>query len=681
MRPSLAAAAAIALAAAGCSKDPAVRLHIIAPPAISSDCVVVELTAPGRSPSDHEVARDAEQDELWVALFQKDWPPSISVEAFIPTACGAGSYDRVAHSAVELATFSPSIPTVELRIADQSPAALVFAGALGPQEAATCSPPLELQVRDAAGDPALISTPVTASFSISPDTGLQVFADDACAAPVGSVTIGPAPSATLRVRGAQARSTVLTAGAPMLTSAQTSIDVVSGAPASLAVVSAAQTVLAGECSAPVVMELRDAADNPTAARADLPLAVQMAPAGSGVFYTDATCMTALTSATIATGTSQQTVAFRAYPPGQATLTATAGTLAPATQLETVVPIARRGTCTLLNGTGSVQCPVSPPPLLRTRAFAFFQATSPSSSPSSAMVRCALATPPVTLNCSRDGATGDVNIQWYVVELAYAKVQHLTLSCANSPVPYPPSRLTLTQPVDLSKAFLIHSLAPIGGNFADDFRATRFEDAGVSVVFENELSDCIPGWVYSVQAVELDGASVDRGTASTDAGVINVTGLSAVNRGRSFLLYSWSTALQGNNTCDRMAMGEMNADTSLRFQLGNGNAACTSQPTTVAWERVQLPAGVVQSPTVTMSTGMLGATATLSPQVDLSRTAVFAGGQAVGGQGDGQSAFSADDVAGEAVARHALPSRGQLQLTRDTADAGAKWRPYVVEFQP
>ncbi|HZN94175.1 MAG TPA: hypothetical protein VFB81_15790, partial [Myxococcales bacterium] len=244
-----------------------------------------------------------------------------------------------------------------------------------------------------------------------------------------------------------------------------------------------------------------------------------------------------------------------------------------------------------------------------------------------------------------------------------------------------SRLTLTQPVDLSKAFLIHSLAPIGGNFADDFRATRFEDAGVSVVFENELSDCIPGWVYSVQAVELDGASVDRGTASTDAGVINVTGLSAVNRGRSFLLYSWSTALQGNNTCDRMVMGEMNADTSLRFQLGNGNPACTSQPTTVAWERVQLPAGNVQSPTVTMNTGILSATAPLSPQVDLSRTAVFAGGQAVGGQADGQSAFSADDVAGEAVARHTLVSRGQLQLTRDTADAGAKWRPYVVEFQP
>src|SRR6185436_4236886 len=103
-----------------------------------------------------------------------------------------------------------------------------------------------------------------------PDTGLMVFADDFCTTPVSSVDIGPAPYVRLRVRGSQARSTVLKASAPGLAPAQTTIDVTSGPPVALAVISPAQTLLAGDCSAPVVLQLQDTAGNPATAPADLP---------------------------------------------------------------------------------------------------------------------------------------------------------------------------------------------------------------------------------------------------------------------------------------------------------------------------------------------------------------------------------------------------------------------------
>src|SRR5205823_1811256 len=108
-----------------------------------------------------------------------------------------------------------------------------------------------------------------ASFSLAPDIGLQVFADDTCAAPVSSVAIGPAPSVLVRVRGVTTGTTVLRADAPGLDPAQTSIDVVGGPPVSLAVLSAPQHVLSGDCSAPVLLELRDVGGNPASARANL----------------------------------------------------------------------------------------------------------------------------------------------------------------------------------------------------------------------------------------------------------------------------------------------------------------------------------------------------------------------------------------------------------------------------
>jgi hypothetical protein len=244
-------------------------------------------------------------------------------------------------------------------------------------------------------------------------------------------------------------------------------------------------------------------------------------------------------------------------------------------------------------------------------------------------------------------------------------------------------LNLQRPVNLSQAFLLFGAATVGGDYTDDFRAGHFEDAGTTVLFENEVSDCRADWVYNAQAVELAGATVDRGTATTDAGTIAVAGLAPADLSHTFLLYSWSTSLSApsNGICDRMVMGEMDSNSSLLFSIGNGVAQCKSRPTLVAWERVQMRSGIVQSPTVTMNAGETAKVIGLGTAYNNSRTVAFVGGQAVGGQGDGQSAYTADDMAAEGIARASLGGGTNLSLQRDSADAGAKWRPYVVEFQP
>jgi len=678
--------AAASLAAACSNGPPHVVALVSAPSGLSSPCVVVELTgADPRSPLDMVVTRDPGQDALKVAVYQQDWPKDVSLEAFIPATCDVRPFVRLAHSPVQPVTFETTPREVPLDIRDPSPVALAFVGSLGSLEAGACSPPVDLQVQDAQGEPALISTPVTASLGADPDIGLRLYIDDTCAMPASQVVIGPAPSAAVRVRGAAVGSATVSASALGLANAQAPVTVVAGPPAQLAVLSPPQTGLAGDCSATVVVELRDVAGNPTPARSNLPVTLQMT-AAFPTFYSDALCTTPLAGLAIPAGSTQATASFRPYTPSTATLTATTGTLTPGTQQEVTVPIVRRGTCGIPDGMPSVQCPVTPAPLQRARAFAFFQATNNSASPSDAQVRCTLATPPTTLNCFRDasgGMVGAVTIHWSVVELAYAQVQHVTLNCGNNP-PLPVSRVNLTRPVNLSQAFLVYSFMSIGGGYADDFRAGHFEDGGTSVLFENDVSDCRPDWVYNAQAVELASGwgTVDRGTATTDAGTIAVTGLPAVDRTKSFLLYSWGTSLAaGNAICDRMVMGEMDSDNSLRFSIGNGVAACQSRPTLVAWERVQMRYGHVESPTVTMNATELSKSVSLGTAYNSSRTVAFTGGQAAGGQGDGQCSYSSDDMAAECIARTSLGGGTNLSLQRDSADAGAKWQPFVVEFQP
>src|SRR5256885_13651878 len=93
-----AASAVLALTAACAKGPPYVVAAVAAPPGLPSACVVVELIGDGHPAFDLVVPRDPGQDALRVAVFQKDWPQDVTLEAFVPTACGPEPFVRLARS-------------------------------------------------------------------------------------------------------------------------------------------------------------------------------------------------------------------------------------------------------------------------------------------------------------------------------------------------------------------------------------------------------------------------------------------------------------------------------------------------------------------------------------------------------------------------------------------------------
>src|SRR6185295_16259648 len=116
------------------------------------------------------------------------------------------------------------------------------------------------------------------------------------------------------------------------------------------------------------------------------------------YFSNSACTTA-TIVSIGAGSSTTSFYFRGVTGGTTTLTATAGTLTPATQQETIIGVLRTGTCTIAAGASSIGCTVSPPVSSVAHAMLFFQATSTDNNPLNSEARCVLASAD-TVTCSR-----------------------------------------------------------------------------------------------------------------------------------------------------------------------------------------------------------------------------------------------------------------------------------------
>jgi hypothetical protein len=69
-------------------------------------------------------------------------------------------------------------------------------------------------------------------------------------------------------------------------------------------------------------------------------------------------------------------------------------------------------------------------------------------------------------------------------------------------------------------------------------------------------------------------------------------------------------------------------------------------------------------------------------VDPTRTLVFASGQALSGQGGGETNYPDDDILGVLIARHTLLSPTLLEVSRDfRGDADARWFSTVLQLEP
>jgi len=107
-------------------------------------------------------------------------------------------------------------------------------------------------------------------------------------------------------------------------------------PAQLAFVSAAQALSVGACSAIVTVQVQDASGNAANVSVNTTVTLSAAPAAGMSFYASPSCTGApLGTLVIGTGTSSGTFYFTTTTAGAITLTASAGSLSPANQVETL----------------------------------------------------------------------------------------------------------------------------------------------------------------------------------------------------------------------------------------------------------------------------------------------------------------------------------------------------------
>ncbi len=196
----------------------------------------------------------------------------------------------------------------------QSPATkLAFVPATATFLRGACSQDVVLEVHDAQGAITPVALDTTIALTTS-DPKVLVVSGSCTGSPVTSVMIPYNQSSVrLKVRSTVAGAQTVTAAATGVASGTLALDVRPIPTAALVFTSAAQSLKAGDCSAPVTVELRDAANGVTTAAADTALGLSTTATASFDFFaaSDTTCATPLTApATITVQAGQSGGSFR-----------------------------------------------------------------------------------------------------------------------------------------------------------------------------------------------------------------------------------------------------------------------------------------------------------------------------------------------------------------------------------
>ncbi|WP_224245760.1 hypothetical protein [Hyalangium gracile] len=552
--------------------------------------------------------------------------------------------------------------------------------------AGQCSAQVVVETRDAMGSPAPVNS-ATPLFLVSQgDSGFNFFSDSACQTVTTQVTVPAGNSrAAFYFRSTVAQFARVVVGTPSgLSPAFQDETILPGSPAVLVFRSPPQTLLTGACSFRVELEARDAFGNASAFSSQTPVSLVTQPSSGLSFFSNASCVTAITQASFAAGTSRAFFYFKGNTGGTMVLMASASGVTAASQSETILPMVRTGTCTMSSTTRTLTCPISPAQVDISKTLMIFQATSDLGSPAAANVRCSL-TSPTAITCYRNTAEGTVRIRWQTAERSSGlKVQHLEASCAGENIIYLP-----IQPVaSFQRTFLLVS-AEKGGvsQDADDFYVARLADLDeVELEFDSDYT-CSPTWTASVQVVELASVNVTRGETLQMQGTQQiVSNLTPVNPASTVLLFTFNAdESSGSGMCDLVVRGALNPNnptTSLLFTRSAGDSTCTETDIeSISWERIDFGTsaraqhvGVEMLPETTTTSVPITA-------VDVTRTLTFAGGQWQSGQGGGESDYQDDDILGEAVGLHSLTSPTTLEVTRGSGNGTTRWTSTVLQLEP
>ena len=550
----------------------------------------------------------------------------------------------------------------------------------------TCSSAFRVQVTDGMNPVATVAAR-TLSFAPLVSTGFRYFTDSGCTTPVtGSFQIAAGQSespdlyAYSFVNGTfNAVATDTTVTSPLTATPAAQVAVSGVAPAVLTATPASTDLLYRGCVGVVIRRTLSGADF-TFLTTNVNVTVGNAPPATAYsLHLASDCSdvgtASLTNVPIASGSAFSTVYVRgrSAEPTNATVTSSGGTSGMPASLRTMTVIAtdaasvftagtsaainlhpavRRGACTIeaaeaSTSTSSARCLVLPalPATAGSRSFVTTQAIG-TNEPGRSSVECRLDGAATEVTCQRvTSMSGEaIEVRWQVVTIADAVVLSAsgTLSGAMNDQP-----VTFGSPVSaMSGTFLLLSVGTSSAALIGDDNITAELTSTTTAVLR---SSAWPSTVnYTVQAVQLPGALVERGTTAPGTATgLSATATTTAPGGTSdgFVLHSGRmSSATGSEVCKFRFRSVITNDTTLTFTraLASGSANCANATIdAIAWERPTVPnslATVQRFSAVTIN----GNTTTSSSQnlgnqfLGLDRVWTFVSGQGLGGQCGGET---------------------------------------------
>ncbi|MBI3184175.1 MAG: putative metal-binding motif-containing protein [Myxococcales bacterium] len=224
------------------------------------------------------------------------------------------------------------LPAPGSQLAFASPAYTAVAGA--------CAGPLTIDARDTYGNSSPLPAATPVSLAALPAAGFTFYLDAGCTTSATSVTIAAgSSSANFYFAGTQAGAVDVTASEATLGSVTQQQTVTPGSPSRLAFTSGAQAVPAGGCSALVGIRSEDNLGNPSPVGAATTVSLTSSAASGFVFFSDPGCTASIGSVTIPLGGTAASFYFKGTVAEPVTVTASAGGLTPASQLESISALA------------------------------------------------------------------------------------------------------------------------------------------------------------------------------------------------------------------------------------------------------------------------------------------------------------------------------------------------------
>jgi hypothetical protein len=217
---------------------------------------------------------------------------------------------------------------------------LVFSTGSQSVTAGLCSGAVTVRSMDPLGNVSPLPSGATIGLASTAAIGFTFHSAAGCGgAPVGSVAIPAAGSeTTFFFRATVAEGVTVTATAAGLTPATQAETITPAAADRLVFGTSSQVITAGDCSGILTIEARDPFGNAVPASSAIPLDVSALPAAGIAFHADAACSIPLAAGEPAmiAGSSTASFHFVGTDDGTVTVTVAAGTLAPATQAETIL---------------------------------------------------------------------------------------------------------------------------------------------------------------------------------------------------------------------------------------------------------------------------------------------------------------------------------------------------------